>query len=534
MVGRASVRSVGDLDGIVVGGGHNGLTAAAYLAQEGRRVTVLEARDTVGGFCASVDNVAEAPGFIMNPYAADHVLTNIPPTVDDELDLGAEGLRWVHPDPFYSHLGPDGGSIVFWRDYRRTVADIRRFSPGDAERYARFTEIMTDLWRTVYPYLQGHPRRVRPRALAHILGNMIKRRGNLADAARLMLGSPGSIIDEWFTSPQLRAALACFAVSTMSALDEPGSGIVLSMMAVQHQWGVRRPVGGNQAFSEALAAKVRRHGGQVRTGARVAAIDTRAGTVTGVTLADGEQLTAPTVVCTLDPWTMCHRLLPEGELPEAVYAQLRGMSVLRSNISAFKGDVALSRRPSLGKQARDDADLLGTVMLFAPDLEYVRRSTSAALVGELADEIPMWLAAPSVTDRTLVPPGSDGETLYVFLPAVPYQLNTGEWGTEKDKHLDRCLTIANEYLPGLSDAVIGTQATSPVDLETESSLHKGHLFHVDMTLGQFGPWRPVPGLSGYRTPIKGLFHSGAGSHPMGTLSGWSGRTTAREVLRRQR
>jgi beta-carotene ketolase (CrtO type) len=520
-----------EFDTVVVGGGHNGLTAAAYLARAGRRVAVLESRDTVGGFCASVDNVAEAPGFVMNPYAADHVLTNIPPTVDDELDLAAEGLRWVHPDPFYSYLDPDGESIVFWRDARRTVADIRRFSPRDAQRYERFNEIMTDLWRTVYPYLQGHPKRVRPKALGHILTNAAKRRGNLALAARMMLGSPGAIIDEWFTSRQLRAALACFAVATMSSLDEPGSGIVLSMMAVQHGWGVRRPVGGNQAFSEALASKVRRHAGVVRTGAPVAEINTHAGAVTGVTLAGGERIAASTVVCSVDPWTMCHRLLPEGVLPEAVYTELLGMSVLRNNISAFKGDVAITRRPAMPRHRREDADLFSTVMLFAPDIDYVRRSTTAGLRGELSDEIPLWLAAPSVLDRTLVPPGSEGEALYLFLPAVPHELNGVQWGAEKDKHLDRCLNIAEDYFPGLRESVIGAHVTSPDDLQAESGLHKGHLFHVDMTLGQFGPWRPTPSLSGYRTPISGLFHSGAGSHPMGTLSGWSGRSAARELSR---
>lgn len=519
-------------DVLLVGGGHNGLTAAAYLAREGRRVLVLERRGSVGGFCASVDNVVEAPGFVMNPYAADHVLTNLPPTVDDELDLAAEGLRWVCPDPFYSYLDPDGGSIVFWRDARRTVADIRRFSPRDAERYERFTTIMTDLWKTAYPYLQGHPKRVRPKVLAHLLANAARRRGNLALAARMMLSSPGAIIEEWFTSPALRAALACWSVATMSALDEPGSGIILSMMAVQHEWGVRRPVGGNQAFSEALASKVRRHDGVVRTSAPVASIDTHAGAVTGVTLADGQRIAAPTVVCTVDPWTMCHRLLPEGELPEAVYSELAGMSVLRNNISAFKGDIAISHRPPLTRHHRDDADLLGTVMLLAPDMEYVRRSTTAGLRGELSEEIPVWLAAPSVVDRTLVPPGSPGEALYLFLPAVPYRLNGAEWADEKDKHLARCLALAEDYLPGLGDAVIGTHATSPADLETESGLHKGHLFHVDMTLGQFGPWRPTPSLSGFRTPVRGLFHSGAGSHPMGTLSGWGGRSVAREVCRR--
>lgn len=519
-------------DVAVIGGGHNGLTAAAYLSVAGRRVVVLESRDTVGGFCASLANVPEAPGFIMNPYAMDHVLTNIPPTVDDELNLAAEGLRWIHPDPFYSYLDPDGGSIAFCRDVERTIADIRRFSPTDAERYRQFNKIMTALWRTVYPYLQGHPKRVRPKILGKILRRALVERGNLALAARMMLSSPGAIIEEWFTSRQMRAALACFAVATMSALDEPGTGIILSMMAIQHEWGVRRPVGGNQAFSEALAAAGRRHGATIRTESPVSEIELHSGMVRAVHLASGERIATRAAICTVDPWTMCHRLLPENAMPENVYREVRGMGVLRNNISAFKGDVAISAPLNLRRHRRDDLDLTGTVMLIAPDLEYVRRSTNAGLRGQLTDEVPLWFSAPSVTDRTLVPAGSKGDTLYVFLPAVPYTLEDGQWEHEKDKHLGRCLNILEDYAHGLNATVIGARVTSPADLEAESGLHRGNLFHVDMSLHQFGPWRPTPSLSGYRTPVPGLFLAGAGSHPMGTLSGWSGRSAARELLRK--
>lgn len=521
-----------DYDVIVIGGGHNGLTAAAYMARMGRRVAVLESRESLGGFCASLSNVPDAPGFVMNPYAMDHVLTNIPPTVDDELNLAAEGLRWIHADPFYSYLDPDGGSIAFCRNVGRTLADIRRYSPTDAAQYERFNDIMTSLWRTVYPYLQGHPKRVRPRALAHILRHAATERGKLASAARMMLSSPGAIIEEWFTSRQMRAALACFAVATMSALDEPGTGIILSMMAIQHEWGVRRPVGGNQSFSEALACAARRHGATIRTRARVAGIELASGSVCGVRLDDGATLSAPSVMSALDPWTTVNHLLPEKTMPDNVYRELKGMGVLRNNISAFKGDVAISAPLDLARHRRDDVDLAGTVMLIAPDLEYVRRSTNAGLRGQLTDEIPLWFSAPSATDRSLVPPGSDGEALYVYLPAVPYTLEDGDWEYEKDKHLGRCMNILEDYAPGINASTIGARVTSPVDLEQESGLHRGNLFHVDMSLNQFGPWRPTPSLSGYRTPVPGLFLGGAGSHPMGTLSGWCGRSAARELLRK--
>lgn len=516
-------------DVVVIGAGHNGLSAANYLVRGRKRVLVLERREIVGGFATTEATVSEAPGYLMNTYAADFVLGNIPPTVDDELDLAREGLRWVRPDPFYSYLDPDGGSFAFWRSVDRTAEEIRRFSPADARAYPEFNAVLRDLWLTAAPYLRGHPTRVRPADAARVLSGAVRRRRNLTRAARMLVSSPGAIIEEWFESRQVRAAMANFAVATMCSLDEPGTGIIMAMMALQHEFGVRRPVGGIGAFTGALAASARRHGARIRTGVDVEQIELRNGRATGVRLATGEVITADHVLCTLDPWTMCHRLLPDGALPERTYRELRGLGMLRNNISAFKGDVAVNAPVRLPRHGREQ-ELLPGVMLMAPSLEYVRRSTAAGLRGELTEEVPLWLAVPSALDRTLVPEGSTGEALYVFLPAVPYELAGSSWDKEKDKHLDRCLNIVEEYAPGLTKNVIGAHATSPADLERISGLHKGHLFHADMNLAQFGPWRPVPSLAGYQTPVDGLLLAGAGSHPMGTLHGWSGRSAARQIL----
>jgi beta-carotene ketolase (CrtO type) len=518
-------------DAIVVGGGHNGLVCAAYLGRAGRRTLVLESRDRVGGFCTSEETVPEAPGFLMNATSIDHVVTNIPPSIVDELDLARHGLRWVAPDPFYSYLHPEGLSIGFWRDTSRTIEEIRRLSRKDAAQYERFVSIMRDFWWTAAPYLQGHPTKVAAATMLELAKRARRTRKHLAAAARMLLGSPGAIIDEWFERDELKAFMATYAVATMSSLDEPGSGIVMSVMAVQHEWGVRRPVGGQSAFSEALAAEVRAQGGEVRVSAPVAEVLVAGGRTVGVKLVDGEELRAGTVVAAIDPMTLVRKLLPPDAVPEQLGRELRGLSVLRNNISGFKGDVALSTKPSLPKHGREDA-LLASCMLIAPSLEYVRRSTTAALRGELTDEIPLWVITPTILDRTLVPAGSDAHSLYLYLPAVPYQLAGGmAWDAVKDKHLQRCLDLFEDCAPGTTASVIGATATSPQDLAHFSHVTKGNLFHVDMTLSQFGPWRPTPSLSGYRTPVAGLWHTGAGAHPLGTLNGWSGRTTARTVLK---
>jgi beta-carotene ketolase (CrtO type) len=516
-------------DVIVAGGGHNGLACAAYLAREGKRVLVCEQRDIVGGFCTTEETVPDAPGFKMSRFAAELSTGTIPPTVDVELGLDREDLRWVYPDPFYAYLGPNGHSIGFWRDVNRTVEEIAVFSRRDAESYRRFNAIMTSLWETVAPYMQGHPTRLAPRTLVRMLRAAVRGRSHLAEANRMMLSSPGAVIEEWFESDELRAAMACYSVSALASLDAPGSGIVMSMMAVKHRWGLRRPVGGAGAYTEALAANIRRNGGEVRTSSPVSSVILDGDRAVGVRLESGEEVRAATVIATVDPWTLGMKWLPEGSLPDSAYRQLRGMSVIGNNIALFKADVAVRERPELVGGRTDE--LIGSTMLLAPSLDYVRAATEQSAQGRLGREVPMWVSAPSRWDRSMVPSGSTGEGLYVYLPSVPYTLAESDWGREARPFLDHCLDEMTDYMPDLKDLVIGSTPTSPADLASISKIHKGSAFHADPTLSQFGPWRPIPAMAGYRTPIEGLLHAGSGNHPMGTVNGWSGRTAAREYLR---
>jgi len=519
-------------DVVVAGGGHNGLACAAYIAREGKRVLVVEQRDIVGGFCTTEETVPEAPGFKMSRFAAELSLGTIPPTVDDELDLAREGLQFVWPDPFYAYVNPEGKTIGFWRDVNRTIEDIAQFSRRDAESYREFNAALTGLWETMVPYMTGHPTRIPAKTLLTMVGKAAKRKANLKVANRILLSSPGAVIEEWFESDELRAAMGVYSVSALASLDAPGSGLVMAMMSVKHKWGMRRPVGGAGAYTAALAACIRRHGGEVRVSAPVASVDVANGRTTGVTLESGEQIRAETVIASMDPWTLGNRLLPAGSLPDRTYRELRGMSVIGNNISVFKADIAVSERPKLvgGQQDR----FIGSTMLFAPSLEYVRAATANSSRGELGDEVPMWVAAPSAYDRSAVPPGSRGEGLYVYLPSVPYELTDTNWDKESRPFLDQCIDILAGYLPDVKNLMIGSTPTSPADLEEISKLHKGSLFHVDPSLSQFGPSRPIPSFGGYHTPIENLMLTGAGSHPTGTVSGWPGRSTAREYLRGSR
>ena len=517
------------LDVIVIGGGHNGLTCAAYLAKAGKQVLVLEEHDKVGGFCITEQTVKEAPDFKAT-VAFDHVLTNIAPSVIDQLNLARHGLKFVAPDPMYSWLAPDGRCIRFWRDPERTIAEIAKYSHRDAEQYRKLYRMSVDVWKLAIPYLQDHPTRPQLSTLRKVITQAARTRRSIAPALRMMLSSPGAVIEEWFESPEAQAALANFAIGSMAPLDEPGSGLVMMLLPVMHHWGVRRSVGGNGAFTQALASDVRARGGTIRTGTRVAKVIVEGTAARGVVTDAGERILARHTVATVDPITLCHGLVGTELLSPELLGELRGLQSLGSNLSAFKGDVVVDKRPKLAGQDLSDA-MLGGCLMLSPSLASVRKATTAMAAGSI-DDVPVWLSSPSIVDRDLVPEGAEGETLYVYLPSVPYELSGGaDWQDEKDGLLSRALDEFEVFAPGTNDSIVGQHATGPRDLADYSDVHRGNLLHVDARISQLGPWRPTKSLSGYRTPWKGLWLAGAGAHPIGLLNGWSGRTTARLLVK---
>jgi len=289
---------------------------------------------------------------------------------------------------------------------------------------------------------------------------------------------------------------------------------------------VKRPIGGTGAFCDSIARCLQAHGGEIRTAARVAQVDIRSdGTATGVTLESGETIAGRQVVGALDPFTLMQDLVDQAYVPAKVQSELRAAGNLRWNITCLKTDVALSRRPKLlcGRE-----ELWPGYLLISPTLESVRQAQRAAMYGLLPTDVPMAPVLPSVVDRTQVPEGSQGETIYLYVPVVPQALRGDDsWDQVADGFAERCIGIMDDYAPGLKGAVIGHWTKHPDELAKVA--RKGHILHVDMSIHQMGPWRPTPSLSGYKMPIEGLWHTAAGAHPFGVLHGWGGRTTARIV-----
>lgn len=522
---RSSAGDSGSFDAIVVGGGHNGLTCAAYLARAGKRVLVLESLPTVGGYCTSEATVPEAPGFLMNTGGIDHIMTNLPPSVVDELQLARYGLRYVDIDPTASYLGPDGACLPLWQNLDRAVAEIARFSRRDADRYRQFATVLADAMDTFLPYLAGHPKQVRPTAVLDVLRRAASHRRSLGTALRIMMSSTTAVLEEWFEREEVRSALGTYAAFVMTPVDTPGVG--LTLIPMMHRWGLRRPVGGSGEFTRVLAECIRAHGGQIRTQTPVREIVVRDGRAEGVLLESGENLRAAHVVGALDPTTLLTKLLDPALLPTEVQAELRGLRVGDHNLACFKADVALRARPRFPRHGNGNEAVVAQAMISS--MTDILAATRRAMQGELPDDpLPVSLWMPSLFDRALVPPGSAGESLYIYPIATPRVLSGGrDWQVEKHKYLDRCLDVLEQYAPGTKDLVIGTYIRSPEDFPS----YRGHIYHVDMYPWQFGPWRPTPSLSGYRTPIEGLWHTAAGAHPLGGLCGWSGRTTARTLLK---
>lgn len=516
-------------DVVVIGGGHNGLVCAAYLARAGKGVVVLEAQPRVGGFVASEDMAPDgAPGFVMSPYALDHFLTCVPPSVIDELKLSRYGLKMVDIDPWMSWAGPDGASIALWRDRARTKAEIARFSRRDAERFDKLCDLTKTFWEVAIPYFQGHPTRLSPPTVARMLSAAVKGRRSLAPLARIALAPAEAVLNEWFERDELKALLGTLALSVMSPLHQPATAMFVGAQSAVEKWGYRRALGGAGTFAEALDRAARDLGVEVRSGAPVREVLVRDGRAVGAVLDNGETVLGAQVAAAVDPTTLLTKLLDPSLVPDQVTDELRGMFVARHNLcGAFTGHLALSSRPRL-RGGRTD-ELMGGATIFAPDFGYVQRASEAWVRGELTAEIPMFVVVPSILDRSIVPPGSEGDYCYIWPAATPHDLNGLNWAYEKDKWLEDCLNIVEDHAPGIQDTVIAKRAISPAEMGAH--VHKSFFYHADLIPTQMGPWRPIPSLSGYRSPVDGLWHTGAGAHPFGLQSGMPGRTTARTILR---
>jgi phytoene dehydrogenase-like protein len=513
-------------DAIVIGAGHNGLTAAAYLQKAGLSVLVLEASPTTGGMTSTYPTLPGAPGHLVNEGAIQHSLIRMS-SIARDLNLKRYGLREVVADPAHLHLGPDGESLGIWHDPKRTAEELKRFSRRDAAAWVEMSETLDLLMDAMLAYMRTHPTRPNVRSLLRGAARMARHPKQLVALSRFFTVSHEQIIDELFESPLVRGSLA--QMPTFDWMRRDGTAWGMVYIALVHRTCSARYVGGTGALPKALEACLRDHGGSVRTSAAVEEILVDGGRVRGVRLASGEELHASTVLAACDPKTALARLLPTGVLPDRLEQAARhiptsttGGGHLKLNI-ALKGKLTLPRH---SERRSDGLDVRAPLTCWHTLEEHVA-GWDAAVRGDYPDRQPFLACIPTALDPTQAPEGQD--TLWVWSGVVPVKPRE-ESNTAGEAVAKRIIADCADYYDGIEDLIIDTQVLTPADIARRFHASDGNVFHVDPSLQRFGPLRPAMGLANYATPVDGLFLGSGGMHPSAGICGIPGQLAAKSVL----
>jgi phytoene dehydrogenase-like protein len=523
----------GSYDVIIIGAGHNGLTAAAYLGRAGLKVLVLERRELVGGSCVTEE---VWPGYRVSTAA--YVNSLLRPEIIRDLELKKHGFQMLPRNPSSFTPFPDGRYLMLGTDVEANRREVAKFSAKDADALPRYEAMLERIAQFIEPTLvetPPDPWSWRPRDLWQLarLGWRFRKLGRAGkDAVEILTGAARDILDRWFESEQVKVTLATDAIiGAMAAPSMPGTAYVLfhhvmgECDGVRGVWGYVR--GGMGGITQALAAAAKEHGAEIRTNAAVARINVRDGRVTGVVLADGTELVAPRVASNVDAHVTFLKLMDAKDLPEDFVASIRAIDY---SSASLKINVALSEVPDfralpgnqVGPQHR------GTIHI-CPTMDYMEHAYDDAKYGRPSQSPVLECTLPTSADTTIAPEGK--HIMSMFTQYAPYKLREGNWDDLKEKFADRCFEILEEYAPNIRRAVIHRQVLSPLDLERRFGLTGGNIFQGAMTLNQLFFLRPAPGYANYRTPIRGLYLCGAAAHPGGGVMGACGYNAQREILR---
>jgi phytoene dehydrogenase-like protein len=521
-------------DLIVIGGGHNGLVTAAYLARAGVKVLVLERREVLGGACVTEE---VWPGYKVSTAA--YVNSLLRPEIIRDLELKRHGFQMLPRNPSSFTPFPDGRSLLLGPDKALTHREVSKFSAKDADalpRYEAMLERVADFLEPTLVQTPPNPWSLRPGNLVQLakLGLAFLKLGHDGQkAVEILTGAATPILDRWFESEQLKVTLATDAIiGAMASPSMPGTAYVLfhhvmgECDGVRGVWGYVR--GGMGGISNAIAAAAREKGAEIRTNADVAKILVKDGAVRGVALADGTEILAPKVASGVDASVTFLKLMSAGDLPPDFVQAVRHIDYASASC---KINIALSELPDFSALPGTTAgpQHRGTIHI-SPTMEYIERAYDDAKYGHPSKEPIIEATIPSVLDDTLAPPGK--YVMSMFTQYFPYKLAPGlSLEEEKAQYADRCFEQMERFAPNFRRAVIHRQVLSPVDLERRFGLTGGNIMQGVMSLSSLSFMRPVPGYADYRTPVRGLYLCGAATHPGGGVMGACGYNAAREIRR---
>ncbi|MCH2209747.1 MAG: NAD(P)/FAD-dependent oxidoreductase [Fuerstiella sp.] len=531
-------------DTIIIGGGHNGLVCAAYLARSGRSVLVLERRPIVGGACVTEELW---PGYKVSTAA--YVISLLLPEIEQELELKQYGYEVLARTPSSFTPFDDGRSLILGADDTSNYAEILKFSAKDAEAWPRYESLLTNVAEKLEPILSSTPPDLLPlpktwrrrslrkkisdgRKIVH-LHKAIESLGNqMPEAIELLTGAALPILDRWFESDELKGTLATDAIiGNFQSVSAPGTAYVLlhhvmgAAGGARGVWGYVR--GGMGRLSEALASAGQSHGVEIHTGAPVSRILVDSNHVRGVQLEDGSKYEAANVASGIDARHTFSRLLSGDVLPATFQAAVERIDY---SSASMKINLALNQLPDFtampginepGPQHR------GTIHINA-HIQDLEQGCFEARQGYPSTRPIIEMTIPSAVDPSIAPPGHHVASLFVQF--APYQLANGTWEDHRETFADRCISEIMKYAPNFESAIEHRQILTPVDLEQVYGLTGGNIFQGSMSLHQLFSMRPVPGWSDYRTPVEGLYLCGSATHPGGGVMGASGRNAAQAII----
>jgi phytoene dehydrogenase-like protein len=518
-------------DAIVIGGGHNGLVNAAYLARAGRRVVVLERRHLVGG-AAVTEEVY--PGFKFSVFS--YVVSLLRPEIVRELELPRHGLEIL---PLESTVTPmfNGDYLAGWADHDQTRREYVRHSRRDAEAYDEYGKLMHHMAMAVKPILAmvpPDPTSLAPSDLRALLklGRHFRDLGprHFHAMYKLMTMSAGDFLDEWFETDVIKATRSASGIiGTFMGPRTPGSAYVLlhhymgEIDGAFRAWGFAK--GGTGAISEAIASAARAAGVDVRCNAPVARVLSSGGRTTGVVLENGDEYHAAVVVSSLDPKRTFLKLTEEGDLPHDFVQDIRRYKIRGSS---GKVNLALSGLPDFTCLPGPGPIHRGAISV-SPSMEYVERAYDDAKYGDFSRQPYMDIILPSMIDPQMAPPGQ--HVMSIFVQYAPSSIRGGWDAAKRESFGDAVIDALARFAPNIRDIILHRQVLTPQDIEDITGLTEGNIFQGELALNQLFFLRPAAGWAKFRTPLRGLYQCGSATHPGGGIMGAGGRLAAMEILR---